>query len=87
MTLARTPKHGPQALQLLRRRVMEACDEAAADGGGGSGSSAACVAGLQPVNKCPSVQELQAALMRAVRCVARAPVRRTAYAGQGCTLP
>lgn len=72
LTMSRQPKHEKDVLALLKKRITQACeDEAAGSGGSSSGSNAGgCsgwMSGLQQVNKCPSIKDLQQGLIKAIR--------------------
>jgi hypothetical protein len=72
LTMSRQPKHEQTVLQLLKKRVVQACEEQAASSSNGSGSSTAggCngwMSGLQQVNRCPSIGDLQHGLLKAIR--------------------
>lgn len=69
LTMSRQPKLEAPVLQLLRRRVAEACEEdAAAASGAGAGSGAAWMADLRPVAATATLAALEADLLKAVRC-------------------
>lgn len=67
LTLSRQPKLEAQVLQLLRRRVNEACEEAATASSSASSSGAAWMAALQPVCRSTSLAQLEDGLLKAVR--------------------
>lgn len=79
LTMSRHPKHEKDVLQLLKKRIMQACEEEAggagsssSSGSGGGGIGGGCngwISGLQQVNKCPSIQEMQHGLIKAIRWV------------------
>jgi len=75
LTMSRQQKHEQTVLQLLKKRVMQACEEEAAGGSSGRSSSNASMrggcsgwmSGLQQVNKCPTIKDMQEGLMKAIR--------------------
>jgi hypothetical protein len=71
LTMSRQPKHEKDVLALLKKRITQACEDEAASSGG-SGGSKACggsgwMSGLQQVNKCPSIKDLQQGFIKAIR--------------------
>jgi hypothetical protein len=75
LTMSRHPKHEKDVLQLLKRRIMQACEDEAggtsssSSGGSIAGGCSGWMSGLQQVNKCPSIQEMQQGLIKAIRWV------------------
>lgn len=75
LTMSRQQKHEQTVLQLLKKRVTQACEEESAGGSSGRSSSSASIrggcsgwmSGLQQVNKCPTIKDMQDGLMKAIR--------------------
>lgn len=72
LTMSRQPKHEKDIQQLLKKRIMQACaEEGAGSSGGSSGSNAGgCsgwMSGLQQVNKCPVIKDMQQGLIKAIK--------------------
>ena len=70
--MSRQQKHEQTVLQLLKRRVTQASEEEGSAAASSSSSSmgGGCtgwMSGLQQVNKCPTMKELQDGLLKAVR--------------------
>jgi hypothetical protein len=70
LTMSRQHKHEQTVLQLLKKRVMQACEEDAAGGSSSSSVGGGCsgwMCGLQQVNKCPTLKDMQEGLLKATR--------------------
>jgi hypothetical protein len=70
LTMSRQPKHEKDVLALLKKRITQACEDEAASGGSSGSNAGGCsgwMSGLQQVNKCPSIKDLQQGLIKAIR--------------------